>query len=87
MTQLETRLKKLEELTIAPEIDLNVIFLSMVPAVDGAICPEYAARGPQRAYCDGREYLREPGETQVAFEARVTKSIEQRGRVVVATLK
>ena len=62
MTQLQTRLKKLES-QIVPPFDGMVIFRTLVPAVNGKVCPEFAARGMQRAACGGLTFRREARES------------------------
>ena len=87
MTQIETRLKKLEIQFVPPLLDDRVIFRISVPAVNGKVCPEFAARGVQTATCGDLTISRESGESEETFEARVSDAVRVPGGVVSVLLE
>lgn len=87
MAQLETRIKKLEARMSPPKFDGLIIFRTMVPAVNGKVCPEYAKRGIQAATCDDQTFSREAGESEDAFRERVSDAVTVPGSVVSVVLE
>ena len=87
MAQLDTRIKKLEAQMIPPKFDGLIIFRTMVPAVNGAVCPAFAARGIQTATCDGNIFSRENGESENAFRERVSDAVSKLGAVAHVVLE
>ena len=87
MAQLETRIKKLEAQMTPPKLNEWVIFTEFVPAVNGKVCPKYAAAGPQTATCDGQTFNRETGESKEAFHDRVKDAVRKPGAVVRVVLE
>ena len=87
MAQLETRIKKLEAQMTPPKLNEWEIFTQFVPAEDGKVCPEYAARGFQTATCDGQTFNRETGESKEAFHDRVKGAVKKPGAVARVALE
>lgn len=87
MAQLESRIRKLETQMIPPKFDGLIIFRTLIPAVNGAVCPAFAARGIQTATCVDQTFSREAGESEDAFRERVSDAVSKPGAVVQVVLE
>jgi hypothetical protein len=82
MSQIENRLKKLEERITPTSNQIGTIFISFIPALDGKVHPDYLETGPQTAISGQKEFRRLPSESETAFKERVGKSVQEPGKVV-----
>ena len=87
MAQLDTRIKKLEAQMVPLDFDVRIIFSTFVPAVNGKVCPAFAARGIQTASYDGNIFSRETGESEDAFRERVSDAVSKPGAVAHVVLE
>lgn len=87
MAQLETRIKKLEAQMTPSTFEGLVILREFIPALNGKVCPEYAARGPQTATCDDLTFSRKSDESAETFRDRVSDAVRKPGAVVHALLE
>ena len=87
MGAIELRLKKLEVQMIPPKFDALIIFRTLVPAVNGEVCPEFVARGIQTATCDDLTFNREAGESEGTFRERVSGAVKKPDAVVLVRLE